>query len=438
MTSYIDRCIFNPVSGSTADFVVAKAVQGYQTPAQASATDQSTFTYAAEVKNGLGQITQWEEGRGVYTAASATLSRATVLWSSNNNSPVAFSTPPNVMITIVSTDVPTVISAANPTGTGGSTVATNGVATTFLRSDAAFPMQNATNAQKGVVQVDGTTITAATGTITAATATTAALGIVKPDNTTIAVAAGVLNATTATTAALGIVKPDNTTVTIAAGVLSASASVSGANPTATGGSTSATNGVAGTYLRSDGAFPMQNATSGQKGVVQVDGTTITASTGVISAVTASTSQKGIVQLGTFLSTHPADVTSTSTNTGTFTMMGLGGTLAVTPQFSGRVLFSLHGAINDLSGNAVSVSAKLRYGTGAAPSNGAAETGTQISGTTFFSDTFAGSSTFVSFPMTGFVTGLTTGTAYWFDASITNGSNGDTLRYTNINGTLIEL
>jgi hypothetical protein len=53
---------------------------------------------------------------------------------------------------------------ANPTATAGPT-AVNGSATTFMRSDAAPAVQLGSSSQKGIVQVDGTTITAASGVI---------------------------------------------------------------------------------------------------------------------------------------------------------------------------------------------------------------------------------------------------------------------------------
>lgn len=55
---------------------------------------------------------------------------------------------------------------ANPSGTAGPT-AVNGSAATFMRSDGAPAIQKATAAQFGVVEVDGTSITAAAGVITA-------------------------------------------------------------------------------------------------------------------------------------------------------------------------------------------------------------------------------------------------------------------------------
>lgn len=57
-------------------------------------------------------------------------------------------------------------SGANPTATAGP-VAINGTATTFMRSDAAPAIQKASASQFGIVEVDGTTITAAAGVISA-------------------------------------------------------------------------------------------------------------------------------------------------------------------------------------------------------------------------------------------------------------------------------
>jgi hypothetical protein len=55
---------------------------------------------------------------------------------------------------------------ANPTAAAGPT-ANNGVATTFMRSDASPAIQLGTAAQKGIVQADGTTITVTAGVISA-------------------------------------------------------------------------------------------------------------------------------------------------------------------------------------------------------------------------------------------------------------------------------
>lgn len=119
---------------------------------------------------------------------------------------------------------------ANPTATASDTVV-NGTATTFMRSDAAPPVQIGSSSQFGLFKVDGTTVTES------------------------------------------------------AGVLSATGGGGGgtpANPTATA-SDVAVNGSATTYMRSDAAPAVQKASSSQFGLVKVDGTTITSSGGVISS-----------------------------------------------------------------------------------------------------------------------------------------------------------
>lgn len=59
------------------------------------------------------------------------------------------------------------VSGADPTATAKDT-AVNGAATTFMRSDAAPAVQKASSSQFGIVKVDGTTITASGGVISAA------------------------------------------------------------------------------------------------------------------------------------------------------------------------------------------------------------------------------------------------------------------------------
>ena len=71
-------------------------------------------------------------------------------------------------VTALSSATITQPAAANPTATAGPT-ANNGVATTFMRSDASPAVQQGSSSVKGIVQVDGTTITATAGVISATT-----------------------------------------------------------------------------------------------------------------------------------------------------------------------------------------------------------------------------------------------------------------------------
>ena len=59
--------------------------------------------------------------------------------------------------------------------------------------------------------------------------------------------------------------------------------------------------------------------------------------------------------------------------------------------------------------------QIRYGTGTAPTNGAALTGTQLGASQTFTALVAAQKD--GFSITGIATGLTIGTAYWIDAAL---------------------
>jgi len=106
---------------------------------------------------------------------------------------------------------------------------------------------------------------------------------------------------------------------------------------------------------------------------------------------------------------------TGTTSATAVMGGMGdlGTPAIITPISDRVIFEIggiakNGTISDGG------TFDLRYGTGAAPANGAAVVGTAIGqAVTITEAVAAGQSGIV---LKAFVAGLTPGTAYWFDFS----------------------
>jgi hypothetical protein len=104
------------------------------------------------------------------------------------------------------------------------------------------------------------------------------------------------------------------------------------------------------------------------------------------------------------------------------MMGLGLAVAFTPGRSGTLLVQVEGQMqNSTSGDGAV--AKIYYGTGTAPSNGASLTGTQ-KGKPAQVDAFSSASKKWPFGLTTVITGLTVGTAYWIDlglAAITGGT-----------------
>lgn len=107
----------------------------------------------------------------------------------------------------------------------------------------------------------------------------------------------------------------------------------------------------------------------------------------------------------FSSTTPSDPTTSSS--GSSLMVGIGYT--ITPTATGKIEVTICGNWQSATNSTYQI--QLVYGTGSAPSNGAASTGTAISG--LISDD-TGTSKLKSFSLTAGVSGLTVGTTYWFD------------------------
>lgn len=139
--------------------------------------------------------------------------------------------------------------------------------------------------------------------------------------------------------------------------------------------------------------------------------------------TAGTAGNNLRSNGTnFVSVAPATATSTvagpnTTTSSTAIMGGLSGT--ITPTTSGRVYFQISGTIS--SGAASGTKIQLRYGTGTAPTTGAAATGTTV-GSLVKYDTLVTAQT-EQFVVQGVVTGLTVSTAYWYDVTFQTNTTG---------------
>lgn len=118
------------------------------------------------------------------------------------------------------------VTGANPTATAGP-AAVNGSATTFLRSDGAPAVQTATTGQLGLVKPDGTTITISGGTISSVSATganpsaTAGPTAVNGSATTFMRSDAAPLIQKASASQFGLVEVDGTTITATAGVISA-------------------------------------------------------------------------------------------------------------------------------------------------------------------------------------------------------------------------
>jgi len=127
-------------------------------------------------------------------------------------------------------------------------------------------------------------------------------------------------------------------------------------------------------------------------------------------ITNSTNLIKLSLLNATLQASPSDPTGTTSTSAV--MMGLGGTCKITPVYSSRVEIRFQGSLaNTTSTQLVSLGA--RFGTGTAPSNGAAASGTTV-GSVVTGWVAANNGQLPFGGVGGIITGLTPGTAYWFD------------------------
>lgn len=114
-TGFLDVCGFLPAAGGTADFVVASAITGYQTPASAGAVNGAVYSYRAQSSD----MSEWEIGFGAYATGTTKLARTTVV-ASSTGSKVNFSAPPSVYVTALSADLWPSRTSYTPTVTSNS------------------------------------------------------------------------------------------------------------------------------------------------------------------------------------------------------------------------------------------------------------------------------------------------------------------------------
>jgi hypothetical protein len=166
-----------------------------------------------------------------------------------------------------------------------------------------------------------------------------------------------------------------------------------------------------------GATGVTGAT-GPTGVTGVTGPTGAGVTGVTGATgptgpTGPTGATGPTNSGTTYQAQPSDPSTTTSTTGV--MMGLAG--AITPAGSGKIMIVITGDTdNDTAADGTKMG--IRYGTGSAPTNGAALTGTAVG--TLPNAVNANLALDVNrypFAASAVVTGLVVGTPYWIDLSL---------------------
>lgn len=114
---------------------------------------------------------------------------------------------------------------------------------------------------------------------------------------------------------------------------------------------------------------------------------------------------------------------TGTTSTTGVMMGMGGTFTLTTLYSSRVhvIITGNGRIS-LASNNLTITGY--YGTGGAPANGAAITGTQFGRAAVIFNSVAGAEE--TWVIIALLTGVSPGTPYWFDVSVATSTSGTAL------------
>ena len=147
-------------------------------------------------------------------------------------------------------------------------------------------------------------------------------------------------------------------------------------------------------------------------------TAVNAGTGLSGSFSGGSGTLALALTNATLQASPGSPTGTTSTVGV--MMGMGTTAKMTPVYSTRMQVTFFGILNATGGVLAGVT--FRYGTGTAPTNGAALTGTTVG--TEISTAGAGTTTVsVPFSITVVITGLTVGVAVWFDLSLRTSNAG---------------
>ncbi len=133
----------------------------------------------------------------------------------------------------------------------------------------------------------------------------------------------------------------------------------------------------------------------------------------------------------FAPSNPAATSSTSLK-----MMGLA--CAFTPANPGGIVLVTMSGVASTATAAVAVTAGGRYGTGSAPANGAAVTGTRFGAASDLTlGPAAAAAAGIPFTLTALLQ-LISGTAYWFDLAVATGNASDAASVASIGVTIAEL
>lgn len=173
--------------------------------------------------------------------------------------------------------------------------------------------------------------------------------------------------------------------------------------------TTSSNVVQGGVITAGG--PVGSGTSVPTITYNAAGQLTTVTSTAISATTIN--GKAVSPGGSYAPAHVQQLASnpTGTSSTTFVQLGLAG--SITPVTSGMLSFQFTGTVGQ-TGTPGDCIAEITYGTGTAPTNGAAQTGS-VAGR--YNVVTPPATYTTSIMLQGFVTGLTLSTAYWFDVAL---------------------
>ena len=152
-----DRVQVAATANTTVSFTLGSAVAGYQSFATAGVTNGNTVYYSSS------DGTNWEVGIGTYSTTGPTLTRTTILSSSNAGSAVTFTSAPNVWIDYPSSKA--VYLDSTNTAIAPQINATNGIVVNNKTVSVSYSIPSGSNAMSaGPVTVNsGVTVTVPSG-----------------------------------------------------------------------------------------------------------------------------------------------------------------------------------------------------------------------------------------------------------------------------------
>jgi hypothetical protein len=144
-------------------------------------------------------------------------------------------------------------------------------------------------------------------------------------------------------------------------------------------------------------------------------TTVVGATDALAFIWNATTSKWTLsnssRVGPYATLQTSSASPTGTTSGTGVMCGLAG--LITPTQSGKIVVTINGALNNNTAGG-GAQAQIRWGTGSAPANGAALTGTAVGVNAQRAGAAWGSNQTTAYSITAIISGLTIGTQIWID------------------------